>query len=120
MRRPRSSFSRIPFRDIAVAGLFSLGIVWALGLVWDIAAKEERAREGVVTTKAEFASLAAREATLSRDLEELSTSRGQEAAMREALGVARPGEEVIIVVPKEEAPLPPPKQGWWKRWFDWF
>ncbi len=120
MRRSLRTFRRVPFKDMAIAALFSIGIVWALSLVWDIAAKEERAREGVAGTKQEFAALASREATLKRDLDELATPRGQEAAMREALGVARPGEEVIIVVPPEEAPPPPPKKHWWQGWFDWF
>lgn len=117
MRRARH---RTSWKDLGFAALFALGIVWALSLLWDIAGKEERARGGVGATEAQFAALAARENTLKRDLAELETTRGQEAVLRDALGVARPGEEVIIVVPEEETPPPPPKRSWWQGWFDWF
>ena len=53
---------------------------------------------------------------LERDLAVLETARGEEAAIREAFGVAKPGEEVIVLVPPSEPP-PPQSVPWWKKVF---
>lgn len=67
----------------------------------------------------ELAALTEREATLRENLEDLATERGQEASYRETYGVARPGEEVIIVVPagdgEEMGELP-----WWRSFLGFF
>jgi len=47
--------------------------------------------------KAAYQELEARKATLTVDLAAANTPRGQDAAIRTAFGVARPGEEVIVV-----------------------
>lgn len=116
----RRTLRRINYKEIGLTVLFSIGIVWALSLVWGIASKEERAREGVSKTRSQFAALAEREATLERDIAALKTTRGKEAVLRDSLGVARPGEEVIIVVPAEEPPPPPPQKSWWSWLTGWF
>jgi hypothetical protein len=60
-----------------------------------------------------------REYALKENLTELSTERGHEASLRQTFGVAKPGEEVIIVVPEKDPPLPPPMP-WWKRALNFF
>jgi cell division protein FtsB len=110
----------ISVRDIALSAAFALGIVWFAYLSWGIFQKEERARHDVADTKAELASLASREATLKSDLADLNTPRGQEAALRDSLGVARPGEDVIIVVPPEAPTSSTTTLPWWRRLFDWW
>ncbi|MFZ1987598.1 MAG: hypothetical protein WAV21_01005 [Minisyncoccia bacterium] len=117
MRRARH---RPSFKDIALATLFTLGILWFSYLTWGIFAKEERARRDVAKTRAEIALLETREATLRADLQELGTPRGQEAALRDTRGVARPGEEVIIVVPPSTPAAAPPTIHWWQKIFNWF
>ncbi len=108
-------------RDLALAALFTLGIIWFLYLLWGIVAKEERARADVRDTKAQLASLEAREKTLNGDLDTLDTPRGKEAALRDTLGVAKQGEGVIIVVPPTGATTSTTTPPWWERWFlDWF
>lgn len=107
-------------RDLVVAAFLTLGIIWFLYLIWGIVEKEERARADVRETEAQLASLLAREATLTTDLDALATPRGKEAALRETRGVARAGEEVIIVVPNDTPVLPPPSPSWWQRVLDWF
>ncbi|HYF29288.1 MAG TPA: hypothetical protein VEA36_02915 [Candidatus Paceibacterota bacterium] len=103
----------------ALAAVLALSIIWFSWLVFGIARKEEVARRAVAETKAELASLKDRESVLQANLDELSTERGQEATLRQTYGVARPGEEVIIVVPPEEEPekveLP-----WYKKFLGWF
>lgn len=115
----RRRTARTRLKEYAIAGLLALAILWLLWLVWGIARKEEIARKAVRETTAELASLKARQETLEGNLAELSTARGQEATVRQTYGVARPGEEVIIVVPpeegKEQIELP-----WYKKFLGWF
>ncbi len=104
--------------EYVIAGLLSLAIVWLLWLVWGIARKEEIARRAVADTRAELATLKERQGVLEGNLAELSTERGKEATLRQTYGVAKPGEEVIIVVPPKEA-TSTPVLPWWKKAFNW-
>ena len=60
------------------------------------------------------AALDARKNDLSKTVSDMDTERGQEASLRETFGVARPGEDVIIVVPKTET-TPPPQLTLWQK-----
>ncbi|HEX5774487.1 MAG TPA: septum formation initiator family protein [Candidatus Paceibacterota bacterium] len=115
----RRRAARTRLKEYAIAGLLALAIVWLLWLVWGIARKEEIARQAVKETAAELAALEERQMTLEANLAELSTDRGEEATVRQTYGVARPGEEVIIVVPPKDEPediqLP-----WYKKFLGWF
>lgn len=101
--------------------MLALGIVIVILIyaVWGIARKEEIARKAVEERRAELAVLAERKAVYEANVAELSTDRGQEATLRQNHGVARAGEEVIIVVPPEEKALGP-KLPWHKRFLSWF
>jgi cell division protein FtsB len=116
----RRRASKVSFRDLALSAFFAFGIVWASYLLWGIFGKEERARSDVADTKAQLASLESRESTLQGDLDELNTPRGKEAALRDNLGVARPGEDVIIVVPPTSPTSSTTTLPWWRRLFNWF
>ncbi len=87
--------------------------------VWGIARKEEIARRAVESRKAELAILKERAGVLEANLAELSTERGQEGTLRQNHGVAKAGEEVIIVVPPKEEELGPPLP-WHKKFLGWF
>lgn len=115
-RRAKRGFE---VRDYAIAALLSLLLVWLLFLVFGIFRKEEVARQAVRETEQELAVLVERKETLAADLAALSTERGREATLRETFGVARPGEEVIIVVPPKEPEAPPPLP-WWRKVMGWF
>lgn len=91
-------------------------LLWA---VWGIAQKEEIARNAVDERRTELAILQERKAIFEDNLAELSTERGQEATLRQNHGVARTGEEVIIVVPSKENELDP-HIPWHKRLMGWF
>ena len=117
MRRPRQ---RVTYKEIALVALFSLGIVWFGYLNWGIFQKEELARQDVTDTKAQLASLESRSSTLQGDLTALDTPRGKEAALRDTLGVAKPGEDVIIVVPPEAPTSSTTTKPWWRTVLDWF
>lgn len=110
---------RIDYKEYVVAALLLALLIWLLFLTWGIFEKEERARYAAEEAKAQLASLREREATLKQNLEDLATDRGREASLRETYGVARPGEEVIIVVPpdggEELGELP-----WWRKFLGFF
>jgi cell division protein FtsB len=105
-------------REYAIAAILSLTIVWLLFLVFGIARKEEIARHAVKDTEAQLAALQARQSVLQQNLNDLNTPRGQEAVLRQTYGVAKPGEQVIIVVPSKNAPPPPPLP-WWRQVLNW-
>lgn len=100
----------------ALLVLIALVLAWA---VWGIAKKEEIARRAVEDRKAELAVLKERKNVFEENLAELSTARGQEATLRQNHGVARSGEEVIIVVPLKDDQVDP-HRSWYARLLGWF
>jgi cell division protein FtsB len=106
-------------REYLIALALFLLLLWLLFLFWGIFRKEEVARQAAEETKKELATLSEREDTLKANIADLNTERGQEASIRETYGVAKPGEEVIIVVPPEEGETVP-KDPWWKVFLSWF
>jgi len=105
--------------EYLLAGGLSIVVLVLVWAVWGIARKEEIARSAVDDRKAELAVLKERKAVFEQNLAELSTERGQEATLRQNHGVARAGEEVIIVVPPKEDELDP-HMPWYKRLLGWF
>jgi len=116
MRRRRL---KRPPRDYAIAGVLLIVFGSLLWGVVGLIGKEERARTAAKEAEVQLASLKEREIKLAASLAELTTPRGQEASLRETYGVARPGEEVIIVVAKGEGEalgaLP-----WWRSFLGFF
>lgn len=115
VRRAKKATSR---ELLIIAGL-GLLIIWLIFLVISIAKKERIARNTAYDTKGQLAVLEERKNTLSQNIDELNTDRGQEAALRQTYGVARPGEDVIIVVPPKELP-PPPELSLWQKFLRLF
>ncbi|MEK9160856.1 MAG: hypothetical protein AAB440_02350 [Patescibacteria group bacterium] len=106
------------FREGAIIALLVLVLLWLLWILWGIMEKEERARHAAMEAQAELLALTERKEILTENITELNTPRGEEATLREAHGVARPGEEVIIVVVDEQDVGPP--LPWWRKVFGWF
>jgi cell division protein FtsB len=106
-------------REYVTVAILALLIVWFSYLVFGIARKEEIARNTVAGSKAQLESLTTRKDTLQGNINDLGTERGQEASLRQDFGVARPGEDVIIVVPQKEV-LQPPALSWWQRTKNFF
>jgi cell division protein FtsB len=108
-----------PPHHYAIAGVLALVSLWLFFMLTGLFQKEETARQAAAEARRELDALAKREATLKQNLEDLATERGQEASIRETYGVARPGEEVIIVVePPPEKPLQ--ELPWWNKVLGWF
>lgn len=114
---PRKRAAQI--REYLIASALALALLWLIFLIFGIARKEEVARHAVKDTQTQLAELQQRQATLQANLNDLSTQRGQEAVLRQTYGVAKPGEEVIIVVPPN-APPPALKLSWWQKTLRWF
>jgi|CXWL01.1.fsa_nt_gi cell division protein FtsB len=106
-------------KEYAIVGGLSVFSIWLLFSIVGIIRKEEVARHKVGDTRQELAVLKEREATLQKNIQELETPRGKEAALRQTHGVARPGEEVIVVVPSKDVP-PPPEPTTFKKFLNWF
>lgn len=92
---------------------------WLSSLIWGLAGKARLAVSEANEVKRQYQLIEERKMALAANLAALSTERGQDAAVRTAFGVARPGEEVIVVVPPTVvAPVAPPS--WWQRILNWF
>jgi cell division protein FtsB len=107
------------FRRWVLTLLLLCSALWLGWLIWGLAGKAQIAVFQANKTAAEYTLLEARKTALKKDLEILQTARGQDAAIREAFGVAKSGEEVIVVVPQPVA-TSTPEQTWWEEWFSWF
>ena len=105
-------------RYAAAAAMAALVLLLAFA-VWGIYQKQERAREAANDKAAELVLLEERREKLEADLAELGTERGREAVLRQNHGVAKAGEEVIIVVPPEADDLEP-HVPWYQRLLGWF
>lgn len=115
----RKRSPRRPAYHYVIAVVLTILLVSFLFMLIDIIHKEEIARHAANDARRELESLRAREATLTQNLQDLETARGQEASIRETYGVAKPGEEVIIVVePPPEKPLQ--ALPWWNILLGWF
>ena len=106
--------NRRPPYEYVIAGVLALLLLSLLFMLFNIWKKEDVARHTAEETKRELELLEVREKTLQANIAELRTERGQEASLRETYGVAKPGEEVIIVVsPPEEDELQ--ELPWWRK-----
>ncbi len=111
--------ARMTLRQLGITAFLAVLIVWLSFLVAGIYRKERIAQQAVADTRAELAALSARQASLSGTVDDLETERGQEASLRETYGVAKPGEDVIVVVPDKDLP-PPPQPTFWDKVKDFF
>lgn len=92
---------------------------WLASLIWGLVGKAQVAVGEAHDAERQYTALEDRKNKLQASLEALETPLGQDAAIRTAFGVARPGEEVIVVVPPAPATTTPEPTLWQKvlRWF---
>jgi hypothetical protein len=102
-----------------IVGILLLVALWLASLTYSLAGKTFIAVSQANNAMRQYEALAKRKAALEENLAALGTVRGQDAAIRTAFGVARPGEEVIVVVPHEMAPATS-SVSWWQRLWGWF
>lgn len=108
-----------PWRQGFLIGLMLVGIAWLASLIWGLAGKAHVAVSEANQAKSAYQELEQRKATLEANLAALKTERGEDAAIRTAFGVAKEGEEVIVVVPPTSTG-PTSTPSWWERLFGWF
>ena len=101
---------------IGVLLLVAFGLI---SLIWGLIGKARIAIDEAHSAKRQYEALEERKGVLESSLAALETPRGQDAAIRTAFGVARPGEEVIVVVPPATG-TPTSTPPWWQRLFNWF
>jgi hypothetical protein len=100
-------------------GILLLAVLWLSSSIWGLIQKTHIAVSQAEDAKRQYQVLEERKAMLATNLAALATDRGQDAAIRTAFGVARMGEEVIVVVPLElGAPTTTPS--WWQQILNWF
>ena len=107
------------WRQGALIGVLLLAAFWLLTLIWGLAGKAHIAVSQENEAKWQYQALEDRKTTLEANLAALATDRGKDAAIRTAFGVARPGEEVIVVVPPTNV-APTTTPSWWQQIMDWF
>ncbi len=105
-------------QGVLISVLF-LAAFWLLSLIWGLVGKAQLAVKEAHNAQGQYQALEERKAVLQGNLAALATERGQDAAIRTAFGVARPGEEVIVVVPPD-LKVPTTTPSWWQRMLDWF
>lgn len=102
-----------------LVGILSLVGFWLASLIFGLLGKVHIAVSQATDAKRQYFALEARKTSLEANLAALATSRGHDAAIRTAFGVARPGEEVIVVVPPATT-TPEPVLSWWQKILSWF
>ena len=106
-------------RQGVLLGVLALTAIWLASLIWGLAGKARVAIGQEAEARRQYEALEARKSTLQANLAELGTLRGKDAAIRTAFGVAKVGEEIIVVVsPATSTPTSTP--GFWQRVLDWF
>lgn len=105
-------------RQGLIVGVLLVVSLWLGSLIWSLAGKAEVAVREEADAKRQYQELEVRKATLEANLAELNSPRGQDGAIRDAFGVAKAGEGVIVVVPPASA-TSTAKKSWWARLWGW-
>ena len=107
------------WRQGVLIGVLLLVAFWLLSLIGGLVGKAHVAIGEARDAKWQYQALEERKTMLEANLAALATERGWDAAIRTAFGVARPGEEVIVVVPPDPK-TPTTTPSWWQQILSWF
>ncbi len=97
-------------------------IIFMLKTVWGVYQKERLTKENLTKTNNNLSTLLVREKMLSSGIDKLKTDNGIEQEIREKYGLVKPGEEVIILVDRDEGTSSLPissRAGFWQKVKDW-
>jgi len=100
-------------------GVLILIAFWLISLILGLVGRAKIAVLQANDAKTQYESLEKRKNILKKNLNTLATPLGKDAAIRTAFGVARTGEEVIVVVPPRIV-TPTTTPSWWQRILSWF
>ena len=101
---------------LILLGLVLIAFVWSVARFALKMGETGRNRE---IAEEKVAALREQRAALIEDIEKLETDRGKEEVFRENYGLAKEGEEVIIIV-EDQTPPPDPKKGIFSGFFSAF
>ena len=110
-------YSRVTLAILIIVALYSFSAVFK------VYQKQDMTKDNLAKTAASLASLQAREKMLSSEVERLKTEAGREEEIREKFGLVKPGEEVIVVVDKDDSRgqgTTTPTVGFWGKVMNWF
>lgn len=99
-------------------GILLIIAFWLVYLIWGLVGKAQVAVIKANDAKWQYQALEERKTMLQANVAALETDRGRDSAIRTSFGVARPGEEVIVVVPPTPATTTVPVP-WWKWLLNW-
>jgi cell division protein FtsB len=113
-------FFRVMWWGALILLAFLLATVGAAA--WRMYGKAEEARIAHDESKAALESLTERKSAVEKSLSKLSTERGIEEEIRLRYQLAKPGEEQIVLVSKEEEvpTTTPAKKSFWEDVSGWF
>jgi cell division protein FtsB len=109
----------IMWRRLLTAVLFLSAVAAGWG-AWGAFQKERESGAMRVNAEQQLADLEARRTQVTATIHDLSTDRGKEAVLREQYGMARPGEELVIVVEPPQAPVQATTSPWYVRLTHWW
>lgn len=83
--------------------------------------KNIESAKAAASVRAEAAVLESKQKILSEENKRLDTEKGQEEVIRQKYSVAKPGEEMYIIVEsKDEASTTPEAESWWGKFGNFF
>ncbi len=85
--------------------------------------KEKESEANLVVVESQFNELNNRDKALQSDITRLGSPRGIEQEIRDKFRVAKPGEEMALIVDSEATAtdvVPVPSQSWWEKFKSWF
>ena len=98
-------------------------IIWLSISVWGVYRKQDMTKDNLLKTTVSLNNLKNREKMLTAEIESLKTNTGKEEEIREKYGLVKAGEEVIVVVDKDDnidSVAEPLKVGFWEKIWGWF
>jgi cell division protein FtsB len=100
-------------------GVLILVFAWSVLRFWN---KMEETGRNKKLTEDKVTALREKKENLLMDIENLNTDEGKEEFFRENYGLAKEGEQVIVVVEEKKGPEQPEKHsgkvwGFFKKWF---
>ncbi len=104
------------FTLLALAFLLLIGIV----NTWDIYTKARLSRQTAERSREEYEELKKQEEILSQKVNRLQTDSGIEAEIRERYGVAKPGEQMIMILDTKEEKKEEDTGGIFTKIKNWF
>ncbi len=119
--REKQKVRRFLYSKVTVGALAIL-VLFVGFKTWGIYQKERLSREMLEEAKATHADLSMRALALSNDIERLNTDIGFEEVVRDRYGVARKGENVVVLLDADDtgATEENEEEGFWEKVKEFF